>query len=252
MNEVIDQFFQSDLEMKGRKVYFIWANEDWSKNAAFGKTDEKIENVYDVENIDKNIKNLIQYFKHDNYLKIENKPVLYLHHPWFLNETEINLFYNRLMKSCIENGFAGLEFAVNSMDKIYTNFMNYDFHFNYKKNKNGAVYTDTGGKRILDYKKYVETIDYQNDHIKTVVFDFDNRVRLAKPNKMELATVCKNNTKDLQMNLVRKTIESYKNSKTGVHKIMLINSWNEWGEKMAIEPSREGGHGYLNMISKTY
>ena len=29
---------------------------------------------------------------------------------------------------------------------------------------------------------------------------------------------------------------------------MLINAWNEWGEKMTIEPSNEYGFYYLNLI----
>jgi hypothetical protein len=36
----------------------------------------------------------------------------------------------------------------------------------------------------------------------------------------------------------------YKNNS----KILLINSWNEWGENMAIEPSNELKYGYLEII----
>jgi len=32
------------------------------------------------------------------------------------------------------------------------------------------------------------------------------------------------------------------------NKILLLNSWNEWGENMAIEPSAEKDVTYLNMI----
>ncbi len=28
----------------------------------------------------------------------------------------------------------------------------------------------------------------------------------------------------------------------------IVNSWNEWGEQMAIEPSKEKGNYYLDLI----
>ena len=33
-----------------------------------------------------------------------------------------------------------------------------------------------------------------------------------------------------------------------IDKILLINSWNEWGEQMSIEPSNERGDYYINLI----
>jgi len=41
-------------------------------------------------------------------------------------------------------------------------------------------------------------------------------------------------------------IEKYKNVTNS--DIVLVNSLNEWGEKMAIEPSNELGFYYLNLI----
>ena len=32
----------------------------------------------------------------------------------------------------------------------------------------------------------------------------------------------------------------------------LFNSWNEWGEQMAIEPSKEKGTYYLDLINSWY
>ena len=34
-------------------------------------------------------------------------------------------------------------------------------------------------------------------------------------------------------------------------KILLINSWNEWGEQMEIEPSNEKGTYYIDLIINT-
>ena len=50
--------------------------------------------------------------------------------------------------------------------------------------------------------------------------------------------------------LIKNTINSYKKNinSSEIDKILLINSWNEWGEKMAIEPSNERHFYYLDLV----
>jgi hypothetical protein len=115
------------------------------------------------------------------------------------------------------------------------------------------TYDDKKNQRYLDYKKYIDSIDIDNNEnsIHTLVFDFDNRARLFKPDKLSMSTVCVNNTEIDKILFIKKIIEKYnKNKKNSVENILLINSWNEWGEKMAIEPSEEYGYYYLNLIKE--
>jgi hypothetical protein len=255
MTSVIDVFFNNLLDMKTKKVFFMWANESWSSNPAFGNTCHKIENSYsNVDNINKNIDILIKYFKHENYLKINNKPVFQIHHPWYMNESEINLYYEIFNNKCIENNFDGIYFILNSINGTYKQYTNSLHNFNYKKNNNNCMtYDDKKNQRYLDYKKYIDSIDIDNNEnsIHTLVFDFDNRARLFKPDKLSMSTVCVNNTEIDKILFIKKIIEKYnKNKKNSVENILLINSWNEWGEKMAIEPSEEYGYYYLNLIKE--
>ena len=248
MADVIDQFFLENLDAKNRKIFFIWANEDWTKNPAFGHITDKIENKYNANELQPNIDNLIRYFKHANYLKIDNKPVFFLHHPWFLTQNELDEFKLLLATACISEGFNGVYFLVNSIDKIYDNHLHYDFHFNYKKNKS-SVYFDENKQRCLDYKKYInQEIKYNSENIKTVVFDFDNRPRLCLPDRLQFSTICANISEIDQCECVKRTVSSYENTEDGINKIMLINGWNEWGERMAVEPSNNRGFYYLNML----
>ena len=251
MESVIDQFFNNSLEMKNRKVFFMWANESWTSNPAFGNTNQKIENDYsDISCIEQNIDNLIKYFKNDNYLKIDNKPVFEIHHPWFMNESDLNLFNHILNNKCLENNFNGVHFIVNAINGSYTNFINKMHHLNYKK-KNNTSYDKNKKHTVLDYKNYINNSIEENDNntIQTLVFDFDNRVRLFKPDKLSVSSVCINNTEFDKIIFIKKIIKKYnKNKSSDVENILLINSWNEWGEKMAIEPSEEYGYYYLNLI----
>ena len=243
MKDVIDIFFNIDIN--NRKVFFIWANEDWTKNPAFGNSHHRIENSYDKQNMINNVHNLIMYFKNDNYLKIDNKPVFLLHHPWFLNDSEIKLLNDILNAECINNNFDGVHFIVNSMNKYYDNYQNYNFHFNYKKS-NDYFFVDN--QKFIDYEKYINNINFRPNEIQTVVFDFDNRPRLFKPNRLQNSTICANNTEENQIKFLQNTINSYSNSSEPSSKILLINAWNEWGERMVIEPSKEKHDYYLNLI----
>jgi hypothetical protein len=250
MGKVIDRFFEPNLDTKGKKVFFIWANEDWTKNVAFGSIEDRIENHYNIDNINKNADNLMKYFKHDNYLKIDNMPVFLIHHPWFMSDEELELTKNRLTSVSIDNGFSGIHFIINSMIKKDVNCLQYDFHFDYKHNEDGHIYFNDEGKRMIDYKKYIDHIDYKTANIKSLCFDFDNRPRLCLPDRIQYASICEKNTEENQRLMIKQTIESYNTSYKGINKILLINSWNEWGERLAIEPSNEMGYYYLDLLTE--
>lgn len=244
MKEVIDKFFNDTLKMKQRKVFFIWANENWSDNPAFGESKDNIENVYDEVEINKNMNNLLTYFKQDNYLKIDNKPVFLIHHPWFIKSNELDLLYKLLNKGCIENGLDGIHMIVNAMNGKYA-YKQYDFHPNYKRPPRGSMYKREHA--YLDYEKYTSTVNLDNN-IQTLFFDFDNRARLIKPDRRKLATMCVKNSEENQCKFIKKVVDSYKNSDSDIDNILLINAWNEWGEKMHIEPSEQRGCKYLELI----
>ena len=62
MKEVIDSFFDNSIDINERKIFFIWANEDWHNNPAFGNDVSLIiKNNYSEENLIKNINNLMKY-----------------------------------------------------------------------------------------------------------------------------------------------------------------------------------------------
>lgn len=250
MKNVINQFFDNSHDMKNKKCYFIWANESWSNNPAFGKTTEIIKTEYTTANLNNISNNLLSYFKNENYLKIDNKPVFEIHHPWFMTIEEIDTFYNIINDICVKNNFNGIHFIVNSINNNYTNYINRAHHFNYK-NSTFTYYDDKLKQIFLDYPKYTDNIQNDTNDIHTIVFNFDNRIRLFKPNKLDKSTICKNNTEIDKIMFIKKILEKYKKQNTNdIQNLLLINSWNEWGEKMAIEPSEEYGYYYLNLLNQ--
>jgi len=234
MEKCYNLFFEKPLV--DFKIFFIWANEDWTNNPAFN-TREKITNEYTSTNFIKNIDNLIKYFKHDNYYKIDNKPIFYIHHPFLISNDELILFNSLLEIKCIENGFNGSILVLNNFTDSYNNFNSYNFHPNYKK-------TTT-----TDYNKYIDDYVRSSYNTNTVFFNFNNSARLCIPNRLEVSTIYKNNSIYIQDKYIKKVIEQYKNPNISeLNKILLINSWNEWGENMAIEPGKMNGTKYLQLL----
>ena len=245
MENCFNNFFNGAVKLGDNfKVYFIWANEDWRNNVAFN-TKAQIYNTYDVENFKSNITTLMKYFKHINYYKIDNKPVFYVHHPWLIPKEKLYIFNKMLNEECISEGFNGINFVVNNMRDQYEN--NYTGMNKYNHNP--------------DYKRHPATTNYI-DHVKenrnkndvslaypaSMFFDFNNTARLYITIKVKNSTIIYNNTYPAQAENLRVLMDRYKLQRAEINKIMLFNSWNEWGENMAIEPSTEKGYSYLNMI----
>jgi len=249
MKNVIDKFFEK--EYNNFKIFFVWANENWTDNPAFGNSNHQIKNIYDTNSFINNIKNLMIYFKHENYLKIDNKPIISIHHPWFMKDDEIDIFYSILESNCKCNGFNGVELLLNNNFKLYQKYKNYSFNPNYKNPHYSSCYSNN----TLDYQKYITSMQTQinnSSDIQTLFYSFDNSARLFEPNKLHLKTVLSNNN-DYNIQIYNNNIiKAYDitTNRSEIEKILLINSWNEWGENMAIEPSNEKYYYYLKHIKQ--
>ena len=95
----------------------------------------------------------------------------------------------------------------------------------------------------------MDNYDFSKNTIQTLVFDFNNKPRLFEPNNLHKSTLCIKNTEINKILFAKKIIDNYKSKKTSeVENILLINSFNEWGENMAVEPSSKYEYYYLNLL----
>ncbi len=251
MRPAIDELFQ-EFEKNNKHIFFIWANEDWTSNPAMGNTSGiKLTNTYTIDSLNKNFENIISYFNRKCYLKIENKPVFMIYHSFILNNDEIDLYIKKLNELCINNSFDGVYIYLNIMkgDLLTkkSNANEFYINFNYKLNTGFRYILEN--QTVIDYEKYIEFLkSHTKDNIvQTLSFDFDNNARLISPNRTNLSTVCIKNYHFLKVKFIKLLLDKYKN--TSKNNILLINSLNEWGEKMAIEPSNELGFYYINLIN---
>jgi hypothetical protein len=262
MESCHDNFFKTPYE--DFKVYFTWANENWCSNIAFNNPGT-ILNTYTSKNIFDNCKLLVEYFTHVNYYKIDNKPVFGIHHPFLLPSTEtIDEIYYTLNTLCMENGFAGVTLIVNSIVQTYPKYKNYLMHPNYKNIKYeiktaSSIKTDSlinnknikNSRKCIDYTKYIDLLKLENTCINTIYFDFNNTARMYKPDNLNNVTQFINITdSSIKQHIIQVKQACYANtySLNELDRIVLINAWNEWTEKMHIEPSIESGTKLLDML----
>jgi hypothetical protein len=247
MKGVFDIIFDEKMiNMKNRKIFFIWANENWT-NSTINNT--QIINDYTEESLYKMSNDLIQYFQNPIYLKIDNKPVLFIYHNFFMNSEQLHMFSDILKQICINLGFNGVHIVINSFwETNQPGFKEFYINFNYKKEE--SRYWDSKNNQIyLDYTMYIHNDYHSKDVIQTIVYDFNNKPRLFKPNNLKSSTECLNNTEFHKILFTEKLIKKYENKKEDIDKLLLVNALNEWGENMTFEPSNKYGFYNINLLT---
>ena len=236
--------------------FFIWANEKWC---------EQLYNIYEYDEqlIDKHFNNLIKYFNDKKYKKVDNKPVLAILHYYYWPIENFNKYINYLNKKCIENGFRGIYVSAIAHHDIACNndlVTKRDadaYYINVPSWKNASMFGNIcvkNDKSYVDYNYYIQNfedeiinkIENNKDIILNIFPNFDNYVRNYFRKTMMHFTYenCSLVNFEIYFKKILDLSKKYKNNS----KILLINSWNEWGENMAIEPSNELRYKYLKII----
>lgn len=250
MDKVIDKLFSSDIDMYDKKIFFIWKNENLSNILNCGT--KVVENVYNNSSFYKNGECLMKYFKNDKYLKIDNKPVFIINDIEFIQNVDV--LYSVLNKLCIENSFSGINLILNiSNNNENINFKHCQIYFDINnKNTNSDLLEFKNNRNELNYEKFVnDEYNFTSNKIQSIILDFDNTSIIKKHIKSKTPVVCKNNTEMLKILYIKKIIECYnKNLQTDLDKLLLINSFNNWGEGSAFEPSEKYGYYNINLLNK--
>ena len=96
------------------------------------RKNNKIKNDYETINLNKNVKNLVEYFKNSKYLVEDNKPVLFIYHPWLFPNNKLDEFTKLLHDKCVSEGFKGCKVVVNDIEGGNKKYKNFFIQLNYK------------------------------------------------------------------------------------------------------------------------
>ena len=238
---------------------FCWANHSWATTWHGRENQLIVEQKYGEEDEwKKHFEYLLPFFQDSNYIKIENKPVIYIY-----NMSEIHCrdkmfkYWEDLAKY---NGFDGLyvvEYISSKNRKANYIHSNAIVEFEPLYTAFFDVSKATLLKRFIC--KTLHMIDFQNynqlwDKIirrkrtysgrvihKGCFVGWDNSARKGRNSTIVLGASSSN----FRENLVELINNKRKDS---TNDFIVVNAWNEWGEGAMLEPSETDKFSYLEQI----
>lgn len=262
-------------ESHNKPWFLIWVNENWTKRWDGGNNEVLLEIKINEKQCEKHANVLLEYFKHINYYKVNNKPLLGVY-----RSKEIPNSYIKKLNSIVRDyGFEEIIFidilnndipSKNNVNKNYYCSMELEFPPNYS----GSLVKSHGTyKKSVNYKKNMESIKQHNfnyninEHYKGltktkpvnktllrgVMPCWDNYPRHTT-NKSNHHIQLDSNSFIFYLMLLKQYIllekdNTYFNSINENGKgFLVINSLNEWGEQCTLEPSIQYEYSFLKAI----
>ena len=229
------------------KFTIMWENQ---RRGVAGIDDEKdlLENLmpYWIE----------KFFKRDNYLKIDNKPVLFVYQP---NDVSLDLggdeqakaAFDKMRIACKDAGFDGMyilgeyrgtevavlqRFKNLGLDAVFA----YCWHIPNSPSPETAIQTQL---------QYIQEVQKHHEILPQVVtlsqawsgWKDEGTIWKIPPNDYE--TLLRKGKEFIETNLSKDTLGG---------KMLILDNWNEWSEGHYIAPYREYGFGYLDAVRRVF
>jgi lipopolysaccharide biosynthesis protein len=237
---------------------FSWANENWTRTWDGGDNEILMEQTYgDQSDWENHINYLIRFFRLNNYIKINGKPVFLLYRIGKIdNLTKMISYWNFKLQ---EAGFPGIHIVMmkGNFDDSYNEkeFESVidgvcEFHPNMLAH-NGVQSQHNGVVNFIDMKKNFNTgLRLQKRHSEYYYGAFagwDNTPRKGENGLVFTHTDYSffERYLDIQCRKAKSRPNKYEN-------FIFINAWNEWGEGCVLEPSEEYGYKYLEALKRTF
>lgn len=244
---VIEKPLSLMLENKSENFPFMlcWANETWSGIWHGAPNRILIEQKYPGEEDYSNYFNhLLPFFKDERYLKIDNKPLFAVWQPLDIPDTSI--FLDTFRKLAKLNGFNGMHMI--GMHHFHKgNPLDIDFDRSIPLHMPRLLNTQDKIPSVHDFELiYNDFIprEYNDKVYPCITPNWDNT-----PRSGVRGMVFENNNPGIFYRQFKNLLEWSKSN--NAEKIVFIKAWNEWAEGNCLEPDREWGLSYLNVIKKT-
>lgn len=237
-----------------------WANHSWYKKAWGGQGKDKllIEQKYPgIEDYILHFNTMLPAFKDPRYLRHNGKLVFIIYVP--LASPEIKVFIDTWRKLAKENGLNDFFFVGKdkySEDKVKILEMGFDA--NYNDNMFGILHNESiiskgirfikqklfGTAMVFEYKEaakyFITEEEEKEDTVPTIVPNWDHSPRSGGSNPIFV------NTKPEYFKEV--VTRACKMVNTKKNDLLIIKSWNEWGEGNYLEPDMQYGRGILEAL----
>ena len=211
------------------------------------------------------------YFKRDNYLKIDNKPVVFVFAHQRFDEAlgtpeEQKAALDACREYCKSHGFDGMIFApcnTSTDPEVHAACLarGYDFRFGYGSGY-GAPYDFPENKDAMDGQVNLLTKRLSQDpmhFIPTASCFLDTTPRANKHWRITLGYDFETyNVWYITPNEYREVLQRMKDvcdslpEGAWAKKIIMLDNWNEWDEGHFISPSHQFGFGYLQALREVF
>ena len=242
-----------------------WANHSWYKKLWDPKAPNKdvllIEQTYPgIEDYIDHFNTLLPAFKDQRYVKVDGKPFFMVFKP--LQIKNVSLFIKTWQDLARENGLPGM-YLVGQCDRFQIkdvldagfDAVNHE-EVNHIHEKESIIkkaiqqllLKSVKLPRIYDYSEAMESMvigeDRENNVFPTICPNFDHTPRSGARGLVYTGV----NIGAFERH-VRTTLELVKN-KPDEQKIIVLKSWNEWGEGNYMEPDEKYGKGYIEAMRR--
>jgi hypothetical protein len=265
-----------------------WSNRSWSVGSFMKKDSILMDQTYGHDDYIQHFNYVLKAFKDPRYIKVDGKPLFYIHDPLLMPVQELKDFIVTWRKLAEENGLKGIYFVGRSLNIAFREIGKSGEGKLVLPNKNNAhdmyQYTlDCGFDAVnsrgsaraayelgsavgeftrkmyykifkvgllkkykqIDINKhlYVDEDKWENVH-PTIIPCYDRSPREGK-----MAVIYTDSTPEVFEKQIIEALDLIKD-KQDEHKILFLQSWNEWAEGNHMEPDMKYGHGYLDALKR--
>ena len=214
-----------------------------------------------IDNVEDLLENLMPYwiekfFKRDNYLKIDNKPVLFVYQP---NDVVTDLggveqaraAFDLMREACKNAGFDGL-WLLGEYRGTDPNFLQgyknlgLDYVFQYCWHVGGSPEPDAA---IDTQMRYINEVQKHRDIIPQIVTltqgwsGWRDEGSIWKLPPADYETLLRKGKEFIEQNMPKDELGG---------QMLILDNWNEWSEGHYIAPYREYGFGYLDAVRRVF
>ncbi|MCX6899891.1 MAG: glycoside hydrolase family 99-like domain-containing protein [Verrucomicrobia bacterium] len=194
------------------------------------------------------------YFKHPGYLKVDNKPVLFIYRPEFLVKDlgsieNVRRAFDRMRRACRDAGFAGLY--------LLGEYRGLDARHLALMKQLGLDYTFAYCWGIPNSPTPPQAIEAQMQNIRKTqelgILPQVVTVSQAWSGWRDEGSIWKIPPSGFETLLrqAKDFIGTLPSTELG-SKMLILDNWNEWGEGHYIAPYREYGFGYLDAVRNVF
>ena len=194
------------------------------------------------------------YFKHPSYLKVDNKPLLFIYRPEFLVDdlggvTNVAKAFERMRQVCREAGFDGLYLLgeYRGTDPKHLELMKslgLDHTFAYCWYVHGSPPPEQAIRAQMESIRKTQELNIlpQVVTVSQAWSGWQDEGTVWKIPPPQFETLLRQ-AKEFTATLPKEHLG---------RRLLLLDNWNEWGEGHYLAPYREYGFGYLDAVRKVF